>query len=52
VVAQAGGSIFPAITGVIASRAGVGILQPILVGLIVAMGCAWAMVPKVVQMKD
>jgi hypothetical protein len=37
VLAQAGGSFFPAITGVVASQAGVKIMQPILVGLIVAM---------------
>lgn len=47
VLAQAGGSFFPAITGIIASRAGVKVMQPILVGLIVAMGISWAMVPRV-----
>lgn len=47
VLAQAGGSFFPAITGVIASRAGVKVMQPILVGLIVATGIAWALVPRV-----
>ncbi|KAF1951530.1 MFS general substrate transporter [Byssothecium circinans] len=47
VLAQAGGALFPALTGVIASRAGVNVMQPILVGLIVAMGIAWALVPKV-----
>ncbi|KAH7383936.1 major facilitator superfamily domain-containing protein [Pyrenochaeta sp. MPI-SDFR-AT-0127] len=47
VLAQAGGSFFPSITGIIASRAGVKVMQPILVGLIVAMGISWAMVPKV-----
>ncbi len=49
VLAQAGGSFFPAITGVIASRAGVQVMQPILVGLIVATGISWALVPKVKQ---
>ncbi|KAF2020296.1 MFS general substrate transporter [Aaosphaeria arxii CBS 175.79] len=47
VLAQAGGSLFPALTGVIASRAGVKVLQPMLVGLIVAMGISWVLVPKV-----
>lgn len=47
VLAQAGGSFFPAVTGVIASRAGVKVMQPILVGLIVAMGVSWILVPKV-----
>lgn len=49
VLAQAGGSFFPAITGVIASRVGVKVMQPILVGLIVATGVSWALVPKVKQ---
>ncbi|PVH93821.1 MFS general substrate transporter [Periconia macrospinosa] len=47
VLAQAGGALFPAITGVVASKAGVKVLQPMLVGLIVAMSVAWALVPKV-----
>jgi fucose permease len=47
VIGQAGGTLFPVITGVIATKAGVSVLQPILVGLIVAMGISWAMVPKV-----
>ncbi|KAF2711060.1 MFS general substrate transporter [Pleomassaria siparia CBS 279.74] len=46
VAAQAGGALFPALVGVIASRVGVKVMQPILVGLIVAMGIAWALVPK------
>lgn len=52
VLAQAGGALFPALTGVIASQAGVKIMQPILVGLIVAMGIAWALVPKVPKRDD
>ena len=48
VIAQAGGAIFPALTGVIATKAGVGVLQPILIGLIVAMGVSWALIPKVI----
>ena len=47
VLAQAGGSFFPAITGVIASRVGVKVMQPVLVGLIVATGISWVLVPKV-----
>ncbi|KFY84586.1 hypothetical protein V500_09186 [Pseudogymnoascus sp. VKM F-4518 (FW-2643)] len=46
VVAQAGGAVFPAVTGVIAAKAGVGVLQPMMVGLIVAMAISWALVPK------
>ncbi|KAF2106825.1 major facilitator superfamily domain-containing protein [Lophiotrema nucula] len=47
VLAQAGGALFPALTGVVASKAGVKVMQPMLVGLIVAMAIAWALVPKV-----
>ena len=47
VLAQAGGSLFPSLTGLIAGRVGVQVLQPILVGLIVAMGISWILVPKV-----
>jgi fucose permease len=46
-MAQAGGAIFPAITGVIASKAGVVTLQPLLIGLIVAMTASWIFVPRV-----
>ncbi|CAI6342540.1 unnamed protein product [Periconia digitata] len=46
-LAQAGGALFPALTGIIASKAGLKVMQPIVVGLIVAMGVAWALVPKV-----
>jgi len=51
-MAQAGGSLFPSITGFIASSAGVKVLQPILVGLIVAMGISWVLVPKVPHRND
>jgi fucose permease len=47
VLAQAGGSFFPAITGVIASRVGVKVMQPVLVGLIIATGISWALVSRV-----
>jgi fucose permease len=46
VIAQAGGAIFPSLIGVIASHAGVKVLQPIVAGLIVIMGITWAFVPK------
>ena len=52
VLAQAGGAFFPAVTGVIASHAGVKVMQPILVGLIVALGVSWAIVPKVKKRED
>lgn len=52
VMAQAGGSVFPSVTGFIASAAGVQVLQPILVGLIVLMGGSWALVPKVARHSD
>ncbi|KAF7190348.1 Bypass of stop codon protein 6 [Pseudocercospora fuligena] len=46
VMAQAGGAAFPAITGVIASSAGVASLQPILVGLLTALAASWLLVPN------
>lgn len=52
VLAQAGGSFFPAITGIIASRVGVKVLQPILVGLIVALGISWILVPEVKKREE
>ncbi|KAF2438030.1 MFS general substrate transporter [Karstenula rhodostoma CBS 690.94] len=52
VLAQAGGSLFPSITGAIASQTGVKVMQPILVGLIVAMGISWALIPKVPKRDD
>jgi fucose permease len=52
VMAQAGGSLFPSITGVIASSTGVQVLQPILVGLIVVMSITWVLVPKVSRRND
>lgn len=47
VTAQAGGAIFPSLIGLIATHAGVKVLQPIVAGLIVIMGITWALVPKV-----
>ncbi|PPJ60434.1 hypothetical protein CBER1_07340 [Cercospora berteroae] len=46
VMAQAGGSVFPAITGVIAAEGGVGTLQPILIGLLAALAISWFLVPN------
>lgn len=46
VFAQMGGSLFPIVTGVVASRVGVGALQPILVGLLALTGIAWLTVPR------
>jgi MFS family permease len=47
VLGQVGGSIFPAVTGILAAHAGVKVLQPILVGLLGATGVFWLMVPRV-----
>jgi len=52
VIGQAGGTIFPALVGLIATHAGVGVLQPILVALIVAMAISWALVPQADKPKD
>lgn len=40
-----GGSLFPIVTGVVASSAGVSVLQPILVALLVATLVTWLLVP-------
>ncbi|EJU01334.1 MFS general substrate transporter [Dacryopinax primogenitus] len=45
VIAQLGASVFPAVTGVIVASKGVGVLQPIALGLIVLTGGAWWFVP-------
>jgi fucose permease len=46
VFGQIGGSVFPALTGIIANRVGVQVLQPMLVGLIGASGLSWLILPK------
>ncbi|PLB53598.1 MFS general substrate transporter [Aspergillus steynii IBT 23096] len=46
VLGQIGGSIFPAITGIIAAREGVQVLQPMLVGLLGAAGLSWLVLPR------
>ena len=52
VIGQIGGSIFPALTGVIAARAGVRVLQPMLVGLIAATGISWLMLPRTIHRRE
>ena len=47
VLAQAGAAIFPSFTGLIAARAGVQVLQPIILGLIAGGGICWWFIPKV-----
>lgn len=46
VFAQMGGSLFPIVTGVVASRVGVSALQPILVGILTATTVSWLLVPR------
>lgn len=46
VIGQIGGSAFPIVTGVLATRVGVSVLQPILVGLYVATAVSWLLIPK------
>ncbi|KAF3398037.1 Bypass of stop codon protein 6 [Penicillium rolfsii] len=50
VLGQVGGSNFPAITGVIAARVGVKVLQPILVGLFSATAASWLFLPKTIEL--
>lgn len=52
VVGQAGGMLFPVLTGVIAARVGVGALQPMVIGLLVATAASWAIVPRVNHRSD
>ncbi|KAJ5588318.1 hypothetical protein N7537_010996 [Penicillium hordei] len=46
VLGQIGGSVFPALTGIIAGQVGVQVLQPMLVGLLGAAGLSWLILPK------
>lgn len=50
VLGQVGGSIFPAVTGILAAQSGVTVLQPILVGLLGATGVSWLLIPKEPQL--
>ncbi|OJJ46086.1 hypothetical protein ASPZODRAFT_117904 [Penicilliopsis zonata CBS 506.65] len=43
---QAGSAAFPFMTGAVASKAGVEVLQPIMVGLLVGIAVFWALIPK------
>ncbi|KAI2641859.1 MFS general substrate transporter [Hypomontagnella submonticulosa] len=52
VMAQAGGALFPSITGIIATNAGVAVLQPIVLALFVAAGISWWLVPKIPQRSE
>ncbi|KAL7942706.1 major facilitator superfamily domain-containing protein [Trichoderma barbatum] len=47
VLAQAGAAIFPSFTGLIATSAGVQVLQPIVTALIVGGGVCWWLLPNV-----
>lgn len=48
VLAQAGGNVFPAVTGLIAtSSTGVQVLQPVVLALLTAAIICWWLVPKV-----
>ncbi|KAL7932887.1 major facilitator superfamily domain-containing protein [Trichoderma chlorosporum] len=51
VLAQAGAAIFPSFTGLIATSAGVQVLQPIITALIVGGGVCWWLLPNV-TLKD
>lgn len=44
---QAGSAAFPFLTGAIASKAGVVVLQPMMVGLLIGMFIFWALIPGV-----
>ncbi|KAH7246654.1 major facilitator superfamily domain-containing protein [Fusarium tricinctum] len=47
VLAQAGAAIFPSFTGLIATRVGVQVLQPVILGLIIGGAVCWWFIPKV-----
>lgn len=51
-VSQAGAANFPSITGVIAAQAGVQVLQPIVLGLLVAATIFWWLVPKTPEFRE
>ncbi|KAL1852865.1 hypothetical protein Daus18300_012029 [Diaporthe australafricana] len=52
VVAQAGAAIFPSLTGLIAGRAGVQVLQPIILAQLVVATIFWSFVPKVQERRE
>jgi len=43
---QAGSAVFPFITGVLAQKRGVKVLQPILLGMLASLIVVWSLVPK------
>lgn len=45
-VAQLGAGLFPTITGVIAAKAGVHVLQPILTAILASTVVSWLLVPR------
>lgn len=51
-VAQAGAAIFPSLTGVIAGKSGVQVLQPIVLALLVVATIFWAFVPKIPERRE
>lgn len=52
IAAQAGGALFPTITGLIANSVGVRVLQPIVIALVVGALCTWLLVPKPQRRED
>ncbi|KAL6924051.1 hypothetical protein ACHAP8_011972 [Fusarium lateritium] len=52
VLAQAGAAIFPSITGLIATRAGLQVLQPVILGLIVGGAICWWFIPRIPERMD
>ncbi|RPB02498.1 MFS general substrate transporter [Choiromyces venosus 120613-1] len=46
---QAGSAAFPFLTGAIAAKSGVKVLQPMLVGLLAGMTIFWALIPRVAR---
>ncbi|KAG8690195.1 hypothetical protein FRC09_012093 [Ceratobasidium sp. 395] len=44
---QAGSAVFPFMTGALAQKHGVKVLQPMLVGMIAAMLVLWTLIPTV-----
>lgn len=46
-IGQAGSAAFPFLTGAIASKVGVIVLQPIMIGLLAGMFILWGLVPRV-----
>ena len=46
IAAQAGGALFPTITGLIANHTGVAVLQPITLGLVAAALGSWLLIPR------